>query len=399
MSNCNCNQGRLPCTCKIDAVEDKLAAGLTGAVKLSNSGLTQIALLGVTVPTIKPSDFGASKPQINAEGYINFQSELAFDPGCKDEECHMTKYKCNCDASAGAPDHARTCPEHRDFGKISGSSQPKMANSPQLDLYAAGAAACEAGTSPQSPGRSYHPLVNIAEWRKGCSCAPKDFPVRCEECTEGLIRAVENWFTQHRGSRILGVAGVLEDLDARGSLPETVDGRAAEIIRHLESELYAADDQVEGLQELMRAHVTEKHLREYARQDIKVVETVSREVELHAALVKAQKVIDMLFPGVSKIFGVDFQELNECCMAVSQALKAKPTAEPVLPRFHAGKVDLIVELQAMRQEDGHPKDALKKLGIIWENYWGQPLADQVHLHGRTNVPVVLPDWLRLKVKR
>lgn len=327
-------------------------------------------------------------------------------PGCKDEECHMTKYNCNCDASAGAPDHARTCPQHRDFGKISGSSQPKMVNSPQFDLYAAGAAACDTGTSPQSPGRSYHPLVNIAEWRKGCSCAPKDFPVRCEECTEGLIRAVENWFTQHRSKRILGTAKLLEDLDARAGLPGTVDARAAEIIRHLESELYAADDQVEGLQELMRAHVTEEcaawdTLRKYARQDIKVVETVSREVELHAALVKAQKVIDMLFPGVSKIFGVDFQELNESCMAVSQALKVKPAAEPalaepILPKYHAGKVDLILHLNRVPLHITDPVKEVTARGIEWASYNTEKGSMRVHLEGCMNVPVKLPHWLEVK---
>lgn len=130
-------------------------------------------------------------------------------------------------------------------------SQPKMVNSPQPDLYAAGAAACL--IEPAKPGRVYHPLVNIAEWRKGCSCAPKEFPVQCEACTGGLILAVENWFTQHRNSRILGIAGVLEDLDARAGLPMTVDAKAAAIIRHLEAELYAAQDQIAGLQELMAA--------------------------------------------------------------------------------------------------------------------------------------------------
>lgn len=42
----------------------------------------------------------------------------------------MRRYNCNCDASAGAPDHARTCPEHRDFGKINvkdfGASKPAV---------------------------------------------------------------------------------------------------------------------------------------------------------------------------------------------------------------------------------------------------------------------------------
>ena len=37
-----------------------------------------------------------------------------------------------------------------------------------------------------------HPLVNIAEWRKGCSCAVPA-PGECQECTEALIKAIEGW--------------------------------------------------------------------------------------------------------------------------------------------------------------------------------------------------------------
>jgi hypothetical protein len=41
-----------------------------------------------------------------------------------------------------------------------------------------------------------HPLKNIAEWRKGCSCAT-GHPSTCEACTEGLIQAIENWFKEN----------------------------------------------------------------------------------------------------------------------------------------------------------------------------------------------------------
>lgn len=43
---------------------------------------------------------------------------------------------------------------------------------------------------------AHHPLRNIAEWRKGCTCAPKDSPAECIDCTVGLITAVENWFNE-----------------------------------------------------------------------------------------------------------------------------------------------------------------------------------------------------------
>lgn len=35
------------------------------------------------------------------------------------------------------------------------------------------------------------PLEMIAEWRKGCSCAPAGKPEQCAECTRGLIDALE----------------------------------------------------------------------------------------------------------------------------------------------------------------------------------------------------------------
>lgn len=40
-----------------------------------------------------------------------------------------------------------------------------------------------------------HPLTNIAEWRKGCSCAT-GHPRTCEACTEGLVKAIEGWFRE-----------------------------------------------------------------------------------------------------------------------------------------------------------------------------------------------------------
>lgn len=68
---------------------------------------------------------------------------------------------------------------------------------------------------------TYHPLVNIATWRKGCSCAT-GHPSTCEECTEGLIVAIQKWFheqvtaarTQDLAERI--VSALLEDEKTEG---------------------------------------------------------------------------------------------------------------------------------------------------------------------------------------
>jgi len=45
-----------------------------------------------------------------------------------------------------------------------------------------------------------HPLDNIAEWRKGCSCAPND-PADCNECTTALIEAIEAWYLKDHEAR------------------------------------------------------------------------------------------------------------------------------------------------------------------------------------------------------
>jgi hypothetical protein len=35
------------------------------------------------------------------------------------------------------------------------------------------------------------------EWIKGCSCAPKDAPWDCKECTDAFLRAVLNRAQRH----------------------------------------------------------------------------------------------------------------------------------------------------------------------------------------------------------
>lgn len=57
----------------------------------------------------------------------------------------------------------------------------------QMEAYATAAS--------DKRGSVYHPLHNIAEWRKGCSCAVSQ-PGECLECTNGLIEAIERWFEQ-----------------------------------------------------------------------------------------------------------------------------------------------------------------------------------------------------------
>lgn len=234
--------------------------------------------------------------------------------------------------------------------------------------------------------RTHHPLANIAEWRKGCSCAAT--PVQCEACTEGLIKAVEHWFTQDRSTSTEVLASLQSYLvaDARvgGQRKSTkMVNLAYQHIEDLDAQLYAAQDQVEGLQELMRANTipaildtavrylvataesdpdndlsgSPQHghriagrwdgdgtnrkgtlceecaawntMRKYAATDIaaeaQVIEDV-RVTQLLATLKRADGIITMLMPGSAKVFNLDIQELNEGCMEIAQALAIKKGA-------------------------------------------------------------------------
>lgn len=48
-----------------------------------------------------------------------------------------------------------------------------------------------------------HPLLIIDEWRNGCSCTidiasgKKGHPSLCQECTDGAMKAIEEWFEQN----------------------------------------------------------------------------------------------------------------------------------------------------------------------------------------------------------
>lgn len=251
-------------------------------------------------------------------------------------------------------------------------------------------------TCKTAPRRAHHPLANIAEWRKGCSCAPKESPVQCEACTEGLILAVENWFTQHRSSRILGVAGVLEDLDARAGLPMTVDAQAAAIVRHLEAELYAVDDQVTGLQELMAAQRAPESLDTAVRYPVAQADADGATLGVgspeHGHNVRGRWDGDSKHPKGS---------LCEECAAWDALRKYAATdivAEAqVIEEAHVTQpVDLILHLLLLPIKAGSPKEAVLDLGIRWEMFWGNPVTSEVRLLGCTNVPADLPSWLEVK---
>lgn len=47
---------------------------------------------------------------------------------------------------------------------------------------------------PQRHGKPHHPMANIQTWREGCSCTWGRSAWECQECTEALIEAIENWF-------------------------------------------------------------------------------------------------------------------------------------------------------------------------------------------------------------
>lgn len=43
------------------------------------------------------------------------------------------------------------------------------------------------------------PAQIVAEWRRGCSCAPKGAPWECADCTGAAMRAVARWVdAQHQ---------------------------------------------------------------------------------------------------------------------------------------------------------------------------------------------------------
>lgn len=229
----------------------------------------------------------------------------------------MSEYNCNCDASAGAPDHARTCPQHRDYGKISGTSQPKM----------------NVKTKPQAPALSAVARQLVVE------------------------------------------------------------------VEQLEAELYAAQDQVEGLQELMRTQRMPAHLDFAVRQLVNIAD--SDPDGAHAGSPQHCHEVRGYWDGDSK--NAKGTLCEECgawdalrwyaatdIAAEAQVLEPKPGDVWALP------VDLVIELQTLPQADGHPKEALDKLGIRYETYWGNPLTGQVALLGCTNVPVTLPVWLKLR---
>lgn len=46
----------------------------------------------------------------------------------------------------------------------------------------------------------------IAEWRKGCSCASHGRPEECQECTRGLIDAIEGRLRADTQSHELQIA-------------------------------------------------------------------------------------------------------------------------------------------------------------------------------------------------
>lgn len=268
-------------------------------------------------------------------------------------------------------------------------------------------------TTQLKPGRTRHPLVNIAEWRKGCSCAPKDHPVQCEQCTEGLIKAVEDWFTEHRNTRISGIASVLENLDARAGESDkpVIASRAAAIIRHLEAELYAVDDQVAGLQELMAAQNPVPPLLDAA---VRALVRTSDEDDIEGPSIGSPRHGHQ----VAGLWDGDGQHpkgstCEECAAwtvlreyvktdVVAKinvvALAAKPVDIWALP------VDLVIDINAMPHglDTGgrNPREMLAKLGIQWQRKEvfeaTAGMGVKVHLFGCTNVPVELPDWIVLK---
>lgn len=78
---------------------------------------------------------------------------------------------------------------------------------------------------------THHPLRNIIEWRKGCSCATPGSPAECTPCTVGLIEAIERWHEQNNcvhGGLIGKLAAM--DVDALYSEDEVFVAEAAQVL-------------------------------------------------------------------------------------------------------------------------------------------------------------------------
>jgi hypothetical protein len=58
----------------------------------------------------------------------------------------------------------------------------------------------------------------IAEWRRGCSCGPKEAPEQCEECTRSLVDALERKLRADAGvqSKVPDGRGGMVDAPAPG---------------------------------------------------------------------------------------------------------------------------------------------------------------------------------------
>lgn len=71
MSMCNCNQGRLTCTCKTDYLDSCEAA---------HRLMAPSAPLPVVIKRsfVAPSDFGASNPVVHAEGYTRPEIDTSY---------------------------------------------------------------------------------------------------------------------------------------------------------------------------------------------------------------------------------------------------------------------------------------------------------------------------------
>lgn len=121
-------------------------------------------------------------------------------------------------------------------------------------------------TTTPKPNRTRHPLVNIAEWRKGCGNTQGQGkpPSACVECTTALVRAIENWFNESvRSEPVRALADRIAEAVAADEASEGCDLSAGMFglamstlvveLAQQEAELYAVQDQVAELQRMMES--------------------------------------------------------------------------------------------------------------------------------------------------
>ena len=268
---------------------------------------------------------------------------------------YNSRYECNCDASAGAPDHARTCPEHRDYGKISGKD-----------------------------------IVDAFDTR-GASTVPRE-------------RVPAAYLSAYLDKLLPQVAEITHYLSQNGlgTIGENCLPRALELIkqgRAQEAELYAAQDQITGLQELMAGPRVPAGLDTAVRHLVAAAEADDSHQGSpeHGHRIAGRWDGDATHAQGSLCEECAAWDTMRKYVATDNAVPEAPapaTPEPPMS-VYTRPVDLLFHYMLLPASAGSPKQAVENLGIQWEKRWGNPVTGEMRLLGCTNVPLDLPKWLEV----